>query len=246
VSVHLVECAAEVQLPPSLKLTLLCFADSGSNESRVALPGLENVMRWTGVGKSQALNLVKQLQELQLLAVRMHGYRGRRSEYVVFPNGCCERHGKVPAGLRLVDGERDEKGSDRSDPLLGASLSTASDTSDPLPSTGSDPTPGKGPISDAERVRRPRSNREPSQRLTPTDRPPGSELTGPRESREAWPSLDFTRVVDLEPDQPDRTPLAPSARGSCPHCYDGDILDALGEPVAKCPHCQPASRGATA
>lgn len=105
-SVHLIECAAEIVLRPAEKLVLLCFADSGSNDGRVALPGLDAVMTWSGLGRSQALAVVRRLVELRLLARRVDagsgqvvgGHRGQRAEFVVFPLGCCDRHGKAPAG----------------------------------------------------------------------------------------------------------------------------------------------------
>lgn len=236
-SFHLTECAAQIKLKPSLKLALMCFADSGSNEGRIAMPGIDGVMTWVGVERSQAMLLIRQLQELELLACRLHGYRGRRSEYIVFPQGCCERHGKVLTELHSVP----EKGSDTSDPFLASAISTGSGTSDPVESTGSDRHQRKGPISPAERVRSPRSIATPPKDLL-QQHSPGSDLTGPPASRETWPSLDFTRVFAVDPPKPE-----PSARGSCRHCHTGDICDDDGLPTGvKCPHCQPQIRGATA
>lgn len=239
-SVHLIECAAEVQLPPALKLALLCFADSGSQEGRIAKPGLDNLMRWTGLKKSRALEVVKHLQELQLLASHRAAHRGQRAEYVVFPNGCCERHGKASATVLSVVDDGSEKGSGPADPLF----STGSGTSDPVTANGSDPAGGMGPIPDPERVRSPRSKVEPSKYLTPTDSTPG----GTGQDQPAARATAQVVSIDLVSDA--REPVGRLRQPSgevlgCRNCDVGWVCDRDGMPVSKCPHCHPAFRQRT-
>lgn len=250
-SVHLIECAAEVQLPPALKLALLCFADSGSTEGRVAKPGLDNLMRWTGVKRSRALEVVELLKELQLIAAHKRAYRGQRAEFVVFPNGCCERHGKASATvLEPVEEspeDQPENGSATPDPLPASRLSTGSATPDPVGSNGSDPGTGMGPIRGVEWVRSPRSNREPSKYLPPKAISPGTDCPQqPLPPRElSGISIEFGRG-----DEPPRgIAVVPPGGGrplGCRHCDAGWICDADGVPVATCPHCHPAHRQETA
>lgn len=84
------ECASKrTDLTGAQKLALLAFADSADRQTRIAFPGFDNVQMWACVGRSQANALVQQLVELGLLRKHKGGHRGRRAEYVVFPNGCC-------------------------------------------------------------------------------------------------------------------------------------------------------------
>lgn len=99
-SVHLVDCAARLALKPSTKLALMCFADSAPLDTRIGLPGLEAVMTWACVEKSQANDIVKELTALGLLRKHAPGHRGRRAEYIVMPNGCCAEH-PMPVDERL-------------------------------------------------------------------------------------------------------------------------------------------------
>lgn len=245
-SVHLVEVAAEVQLTPSLKLALLCFADSGSTDGRVARPGLDNLMRWTGLKRSRALEVVKHLEELQLLAPHRKAHRGQRAEYVVFPNGCCERHGKVPA-LTIVAADVDDgpltsdntavsTGSAQPDPFSGEGPAACIAKGPILGEKGSDPEPVKGPgvalKSGALQEIAPSTD---LQEIAPsgTDRQP---LT-PRETTAV--SIEF---VDPLPARGVRVVTPSGTPLGCRHCDAGQITDADGMPVAKCPHCHPAVR----
>lgn len=265
-SVHLIECAAEVQLPPALKLALLCFADSGSQDGRIAKPGLDNLMRWTGLKRSRALEVVKHLQELQLLAGHRPAYRGQRAEYVVFPNGCCERHGKSSATVLSAVDEPEIadvapltrpsiKGSGTADPFF----STASGTSDPVRTNGSDTGPGKGPAA-GEKGSDSDPGMGPGVALKTgalQEQPPTTDLQeqAPNSHRPQQPlpsrepqvvSMDFTRVYEPASDvrvvTPSGTPLG------CRRCDAGYLTDSDGLPIAKCQHCHPAfrQRGASA
>jgi hypothetical protein len=94
-SVHLVSCAAESALRPAEKLVLMCFADSASKETGVAYPGLDDVMTWSTLGKRQTLAVIAKLVDGGFLQRRGGAHRGRRAEFLVFPNGCCPQHGAV-------------------------------------------------------------------------------------------------------------------------------------------------------
>lgn len=252
-SVHLVECASELELDERVtathKLALLCFADSGSAETRIARPGLETLLRWTGAKRSWALEVVNDLIEWQLLARHRRAYRGQRAEYVVFPNGCCERHGKVPADVRTVEPVEavetpSGKGSALPDPLISSTGSAVS--ADPIGGMGPPDRAGMGPPDAPERVRSPRSKLEPSKYLPPRTTSPSGTETQPLTSRDA-PVLDFTRMD--APTQGVR--IAPPAGGralGCRHCDAGWICDLDGLPLERCPHCHPAirSNGASA
>lgn len=141
-SIHLVECAANLPLPPSTKLALMAFADSADRHTHLAMPGLEQVMRWASVGRSRAAEIVAELADLQLLDKHAAGHRGRRAEYVVFPNGCCAEHIRPPAD----DSDDDSrKGSAGPESMSG----NASGGPDPMPPGGNgssrpDPFSGKG------------------------------------------------------------------------------------------------------
>lgn len=273
-SVHLIECAAELQLPPALKLALLCFADSGSQDGRIAKPGLDNLMRWTGLKKSRALEVVKHLQELQLLTAHRAAHRGQRAEYIVFPNGCCDRHGKASAtALSVVEDaaiaqvapltSTSKKGSGPADPFSDDSISTGSGPADPVPTNGSDPDPGKGPADD-EKGSDPRPEKGPASTLktgalqvlppkaelqerTPTGHQPTELTTRTTPDRRDNPVID---IVFSEPSRAIgvRVP-PPSGAGralGCRHCDAGYITDADGIPLLRCPHCNAAQADETA
>lgn len=95
-SIHHVECAALTTLPASTKLVLMAFADSADKDTRVAFPGMGNVMAWSGLKKSRALEVTRWLVTQGYL-VRASGSNAtgpkRRAEYLVFPAGCCLQHG---------------------------------------------------------------------------------------------------------------------------------------------------------
>lgn len=97
-SIHHVECAALTSLPASTKLVLMAFADSADKDTRLAFPGLDNVMAWSGLRKSRALEVTSGLVKQGYL-VRTGGSNAtgprRRAEYLVFPAGCCLQHGRL-------------------------------------------------------------------------------------------------------------------------------------------------------
>lgn len=220
-SIHLLECAAKLRgLNPSTKLALMCFADSAPLDTRIGKPGLEAVMTWAGVEKSQASDIVRELTGKGLLRKHAAGHRGRRAEYVVMPNGCCAEH-PMP-----VD-ERDDEAPGWPEPSAekgsGAPESmsvTAPGTPDPFqPAPGQtveapgtpDPVatkaPGKGP-----------AHRTPS--LTPTTSTTGGgDLTGPRAGAPAAARRDQHGPTDPFCDRhptgtPDPCPVCASRRGA--------------------------------
>lgn len=91
------DCVKPLQLQPSMKLALMAFADSAGDRQRVAYPGLEGVMKWACVSRSQASSLIADLVEAGYLRKHLRGQKGRNARYVVFPDGCCTEHGAAPA-----------------------------------------------------------------------------------------------------------------------------------------------------
>lgn len=94
-SIHHVECAALMRLPPSTKLVLMAFADSADKDTSVAFPGLDNVMAWSGLRKSRALEVTRWLVTQGYLARVAASKPGQRAEYLVLPAGCCPQHGPI-------------------------------------------------------------------------------------------------------------------------------------------------------
>lgn len=162
-SIHLVECAAEQDLPPAWKWVLAAFADSADRSTGIAYPGLSRVRKWSGLSRSRTFEVVNELEELGLLRKHRGGGNGKRAEYVVFPNGCCEQHQRPKDD---VDDDI-EAGSDPPDPVSGRK----SDPPDPAANTHQGPT-GRtrsvrptGPAGSDESP----THRTPS--LTPTTKP---------------------------------------------------------------------------
>jgi len=91
-SLHLIECVRPLKLGASSKLALMAFADSADAHTQIAFPGLEAIMEWANVSKSQAQALVSDLAAEGYLRKHRAGHRGRRAEYIVFPEGCCDAH----------------------------------------------------------------------------------------------------------------------------------------------------------
>ena len=167
-SIHHVECAALTALPASTKLVLMSFADSADKDTRVAFPGLGNVMAWSGLRKSRALEVTSWLTKQGYLYRVAGGKRGKRAEYLVFPAGCCPMHGRLtgyagPDPLTL-DGPatpdpNHEKGSDTADVdnsngsgMPDVENPTGSDAADAMSPHGSD-LRSNGSDSDSEWVR---------------------------------------------------------------------------------------------
>lgn len=241
-SVHLIDQASYVQLPSHLKVALLCFADSGRDSDRIAFPGIEGLMRWCGVGEKQAYKLISQLIELRLVEKRRGGYRGRRAEYVVFPDGCCELHGKRPARLQPVRVAEIDDVVETVTAALAIQDSPTRESCQPvdtrLVGDSSEPKIRIDRRQDSHLSRQdshdPRSNGRPSFG-TPSDTSPGGHLTGPVTSRDTDVTIDFSKVVDL---QPWEEPAAPPP-GRCPlsNCVDGQLVDDRLLPIAACPVC---------
>jgi hypothetical protein len=149
VSTHHIDCAAQLSLPPSKKLVMLCFADGADKQTRRVMPGLENVMQWSGLKKSRALGVIAELVTDELLRRVVSGQTGRMAEFVIFPNGCCALHGPIdvaavaPAGpshkgptRRTLASEGSEEGSEEgsdkgSDSYRTPSVSSVSSVSGP-------------------------------------------------------------------------------------------------------------------
>lgn len=90
---HLTDCAMAVQdLLPAHKLALWAFADSADHHTRIGLPGIEGVMRAATCSRARAFELIADLVTQGYLLKHRGGHRGRRAEYIVFPQGCCPEH----------------------------------------------------------------------------------------------------------------------------------------------------------
>lgn len=140
-SIHLIDCALKTTLPATHKLVLIAFANSADDLTRIAFPGQENVMTYSSTGRTRAYEIIAELVERGFLKLYKQGHRGRRAEYVVFPNGCCEGHGNhtganEPVRVRPT-GPFERDVSAPPDPLPGNPLGSA--PPDPLSVNGSAP-----------------------------------------------------------------------------------------------------------
>lgn len=118
-AMHFTESAALLPLPAAKKLVLMAFADSADKDTRVAMPGFDTVLQWSGLKRSQAYDVVAELVEEGYLARRTAGRSGRRAEFYVFPRGgCCPLHGAHPDFVEQAAQEEDaqESGSGGPDP----------------------------------------------------------------------------------------------------------------------------------
>jgi hypothetical protein len=145
-SIHLLECAANLQLPASTKLALMAFADSADRHTHIALPGLDQVQTWSGLGRSRAAEVVSDLVDLGLLKKHRSGHRGRRAEYVVFPEGCCDEHRREPEEASDVADPIEEKGSGEPDSssVIGSAGPDPIHAEEPNGSAGPDAFTEKG------------------------------------------------------------------------------------------------------
>lgn len=92
-SIHHLERAALTKLPSSKKLVFMCIADDADKLTRVAAVGLEAIQEWSGLGKSQALAVIKELVDEGYIARVKAGRKGQRAEFRVFARvACCELH----------------------------------------------------------------------------------------------------------------------------------------------------------
>lgn len=98
-SIHLLEQAALLKLQPSTKLAFMAFCDSADKDTGIAIPGLDQVLSWAGVGKSRGHEIVADLIEMGLLARVSGGRRGRRAEFRVYDRiACCPLHEPYGSG----------------------------------------------------------------------------------------------------------------------------------------------------
>lgn len=94
---HLIGCAGDVDdVGKSHKLALVAFADSADDRTHIAFPGYEGVMRWASCSRSRAAELISDLVAAGYIRLHKTSRPGRRAEYVVFPDGCCDLH-RTPA-----------------------------------------------------------------------------------------------------------------------------------------------------
>lgn len=264
-SLHLCLCAIELEaddrtpFTPRHKLAMWAFADSGSEQTRISMPGLEAVMKAASVKRARALGLTRELVSMGLLAHWKQGYRGHRAEFLVFPNGCCEKHGPL-----LIDGvlwsshlglaaPAKQKGSTTVDPFSTVGEDRKGPRTldpidprkgprsvDPIDRKGSTTHKRKGSTTPPERVHHPRSNPTPSLKHSETNPNFGpSYETGPVTSRATrgtskTPPMDFGQMLDGHPAEPAR-----ELAGPCGECEKGWILGADGTPLSKCPQCHP-------
>jgi hypothetical protein len=122
---HYMDCAANTDLQASKKLVLMCIADDADKQSRIGRVGLDAIRTWSGLGRSRALEVIKQLVDEGYLVRHAAGRIGRQAEFVVFPAGCCPLHGPVPGyappAATVDDVEHtDDRGSGGPDPLSAA------------------------------------------------------------------------------------------------------------------------------
>lgn len=84
------------------KLVLMKIADSADDQTRLARPGLERMMAWSGVGEKQVITVVTQLVGLGLVQRVTIGRVGLRAEYRVFPYGVPP----IPSTEELIERRR--------------------------------------------------------------------------------------------------------------------------------------------
>lgn len=77
--------AGYVDLAPAHKLALIKLCDSADERTRLGFPGLDAVRVWSGLSRSRALQVIKDLQEQGLVMQVQAGHRGQRAVYKVFP-----------------------------------------------------------------------------------------------------------------------------------------------------------------
>ena len=105
-SSHHVAALSHVQMPQARKLVLLCLADDAGAQTGVAVPGLEELMAWSCLGKSAVLAHLAALAEGGYIQRLSGGHSGHRAEFrVLCP--CPEHNGSTT---------QDPKGSQPQDP----------------------------------------------------------------------------------------------------------------------------------
>lgn len=256
-AMHFTEAAALLQLPAAKKLVLMAFADSADKDTRVAIPGFDTILQWSGLKRSQAYDAITELVDDGYLARRSAGRSGRRAEFYVFPRGaCCPLHGPLPDYAEPpADGQEEarndaDSGSGEPDPGQKAAEGDA-DVDEPAaaapqPSTatsGSGSGSGTGSGLDRTPSRLPGSENPPN----PPGKPGGdcgcgrkrcrACGTSPRAARRA---ADAAAAAELE--QLHRRRAAVPWCGG--HRCDGPTTRRLfdgetGRPIGPCPECNP-------
>jgi hypothetical protein len=153
VSIHLIQCAAQLRLKPGEKLVLLCLAENANARDARAFPGLEALMVWSGLSRARVFEILKTLAELRFIEQVKPGHRGQAAEFTVFPYGCCTVHCAGLYGSAGPDASGTEEGSAPSnpyDPGKGPASRTAAASCGQ--SDASDPDAEKGSGDESERV----------------------------------------------------------------------------------------------
>lgn len=202
-STHLLIAAAYLEnLPQATKLVLMAVADSADEHTLEAAPGLPKLRAWSGLGKSQALAVVKALVEAGWVERVEAGGRGRRAVFRVFPRGIP--HIPHPDEVR----DRYEPGSGTPDPNdVSPASSPSVDKSGSIHIAGSgtpDPSDGVRVRSDDVRVRPP----GPLQSSTSGNRPataiPSAPTVETRQRSASTPSSSRPSFLGSSSRQPTR------------------------------------------
>lgn len=219
-STHLLIAAAYLEdLPQGTKLVLMAIADSADEHTLESAPGLPKLRAWSGLGKSQALAVVAQLDAARYVERLEGGRFGRRAVYRVFPDG-------VPAIPHPSEvAARYAPGSGRPDPTKIPNIGddpvdNDTDRVRPTGPIGSDLTPSRvrptGPLQSSTSVNSARAPREstgsPVDKPTPSA-PQGSGFPGARTRTEDRPD---PRTQRGHHDQP--CPLHPEHVVPCGRC----------------------------
>lgn len=180
-SLHHLECAAVTPLAPSTKLVLMALADSADKETRVAIPGMDQMVTWSGLSKSQTLRVLAWLIDEGYVARLSKARKGHRAEYLVFSSvPCCDQHGPA-AGSHDRDPDESEASHAR-DPEDDPGEHHGSHERDPAQGPGSHNGSHKGSHPDAT---------PPYLRISHTE-PDGSAAAQPQ------PDPDATQSADVE------------------------------------------------
>jgi hypothetical protein len=86
VSVIHLSHAAELQLERGKKLVLMAICDDASKDTRIAYPGQEKLLLWSGYVERSAKRATEELHAEGFVYRLGGGYAGRRREYLVFPS----------------------------------------------------------------------------------------------------------------------------------------------------------------
>lgn len=177
------------------KLVLMKIADSADDQTRLARPGLERMMAWTGVGEKQVSTVVTELVGLGLVERVTIGRVGRRAEYRVFPHGVppipsteelAERRRAAqcaPTNPRLArKAERRKPSSAARTQQDVAAREEARSSTEAAPEGGlpqGNPDPAPGRVAPGEPSGLPQGNRAGSPGETPSLPPSSSSLPNP-------------------------------------------------------------------